>query len=128
MPKMRKTRLGGGLATRYGTAPRRRHIDILVRLRKKHECPKCRVRAARRLSVGLWQCRRCGNQFTGGAYSPFTKVGEVAKRAAASATPMITTSELMEEETTLVSEAESEKPKRKRSRKKTGDSEKEEAK
>ncbi|WP_455281504.1 transposase [[Eubacterium] cellulosolvens] len=125
---MRKTRLGGGLATRYGTAPRRRHIDILVRLRKKHECPKCRVRAARRLSVGLWQCRRCGNQFTGGAYSPFTKVGEVAKRAAASATPMITTSELMEEETTLVSEAESEKPKRKRSRKKTGDSEKEEAK
>jgi len=125
---MRKTRLGGGLATRYGTAPRRRHIDILVRLRKKHECPKCKVRAARRLSVGLWQCRRCGNQFTGGAYFPFTKVGEVAKRAAASATPLISTSELMEEETTSVSEAESEKPKRKRNRKKTGDSEKEETK
>ena len=127
MPKMRKTRLGGGLANRYGTAPRRRHIDILVRLRKKHECPKCKVRAARRLSVGLWQCRRCGNQFTGGAYSPFTKVGEIAKRAATSATSMISPSELMEEETTSSSEDESEKPK-KRSRKKTGTSEKEEAK
>ena len=125
---MRKTRLGGGLSTRYGTAPRRRHIDILVRLRKKHECPKCKVRAARRLSVGLWQCRRCGNQFTGGAYSPFTKVGEIAKRAAASATSIISPSESMEEETTSISEAESEQPKRKRSQKKTGNSEKEEAK
>lgn len=125
---MRKTRLGGGLSTRYGTAPRRRHIDILVRLRKKHECPKCKVRAARRLSVGLWQCRRCGNQFTGGAYFPFTKVGEIAKRAAASATSMISPSESMEEETTSISEAESEQPKRKRSQKKTGNSEKEEAK
>ena len=125
---MRKTRLGGGLSTRYGTAPRRRHIDILVRLRKKHECPKCKVRAARRLSVGLWQCRRCGNQFTGGAYFPFTKVGEIAKRAAASATSMISPSESMEEETTSISEAESEQPKRKRSQKKTGNSEKEETK
>lgn len=125
---MRKTRLGGGLSTRYGTAPRRRHIDILVRLRKKHECPKCKVRATRRLSVGLWQCRRCGNQFTGGAYFPFTKVGEIAKRAAASATSIISPSESMEEETTSISEAESEQPKRKRSQKKTGNSEKEEAK
>ena len=125
---MRKTRLGGGLSTRYGTAPRRRHIDILVRLRKKHECPKCKVRAARRLSVGLWQCRRCGNQFTGGAYFQFTKVGEIAKRAAASATSMISPSESMEEETTSISEADSEQPKRKRSQKKTGNSEKEEAK
>ena len=125
---MRKTRLGGGLSTRYGTAPRRRHIDILVRLRKKHECPKCKVRAARRLSVGLWQCRRCGNQFTGGAYFPFTKVGEIAKRAAASATSMISPSESMEAETTSISEAESEQPKSKRSQKKTGNSEKEEAK
>jgi large subunit ribosomal protein L37Ae len=125
---MRKTRLGGGLSTRYGTAPRRRHIDILVRLRKKHECPKCKVRAARRLSVGLWQCRRCGNQFTGGAYFPFTKVGEIAKRAAASATSMISPSESMEEETTSISEAESEQPKKKRNQKKTGNSEKEEAK
>ena len=125
---MRKTRLGGGLSTRYGTAPRRRHIDILVRLRKKHECPKCKVRATRRLSVGLCQCRRCDNQFTGGAYSSFTKVGEIAKRAAASATSMISPSESMEEETTSISEAESEQPKRKRSQKKTGNSEKEEAK
>jgi large subunit ribosomal protein L37Ae len=124
---MRKTRLGGGLATRYGTAPRRRYIDILVRMRRKHECPKCKVRAARRLSVGLWQCRRCGNQFTGGAYFPFTKIGEVAKRATTSST-LISPSELIKEEAPSISETESEKPKRKKSRKKTGNSQKEETK
>jgi large subunit ribosomal protein L37Ae len=124
---MRKTRLGGGLATRYGTAPRRRYIDILVRMRRKHECPKCKVRAARRLSVGLWQCRRCGNQFTGGAYFPFTKIGEVAKRAA-TRSPLTSPSELIKEEPPSISETESEKPKRKKSRKKTGNSQKEEAK
>ena len=125
---MKKTRLGGGLATRYGTAPRRRHIDILVRMRKKHECPKCKVRAARRLSVGLWQCRRCGNQFAGGAYSPFTKVGDIARRAASSAASMISHPEIIEEEASSTPESESEKPKKKRTRKKTGDSQKEETK
>ena len=125
---MKKTRLGGGLSTRYGTAPRRRHIDILVRMRKKHECPRCQVRAARRLSVGLWQCRRCGNQFAGGAYSPFTKVGDIARRAASSAASMISPQELTEEEVSSTSETESEKPKRKRTQKKTRDSQKEETK
>jgi large subunit ribosomal protein L37Ae len=125
---MRKTRLGGGLATRYGTAPRRRYIDILVRMRRKHECPKCKVRAARRISVGLWQCRRCGNQFAGGAYFPFTKIGEVAKRAATSATSMISPSELIEEEAPSTPEAETQKPKKKRSRKKPGNSQKAETK
>ncbi|WP_455280314.1 transposase [[Eubacterium] cellulosolvens] len=124
---MRKTRLGGGLATRYGTAPRRRYIDVLVRMRRKHECPKCKVRAVRRLSVGLWQCRRCGNQFAGGAYSSFTKIGEIAKRAATSATSMISPSDLIEEASSPP-EAETQKPKKKRSRKKPSNSQKAETK
>lgn len=82
MPRMRKTGLGGGLATRYGTAPRRRYIEVLTQMRRPHECPRCQIRAARRLSVGIWECRRCGYQFTGGAYTPFTKVGDVAERSA----------------------------------------------
>jgi ribosomal protein L37AE/L43A len=32
--------------------------------------------------VGVWKCRKCGFTFTGGAYSPVTKLGVVAKRAA----------------------------------------------
>ncbi|MBS7622518.1 hypothetical protein KEJ39_02425 [Candidatus Bathyarchaeota archaeon] len=82
MPRTRRTGLGGGLATRYGTAPRRQHIEVIARMRRRHECPQCQRTAARRLSVGLWECRRCGFQFAGGAYTPSTKTGDVARRSA----------------------------------------------
>jgi len=36
----------------------------------------------KRISVGIWKCKKCGITFTGGAYSPTTKLGVVAKRAA----------------------------------------------
>ena len=49
-------------------------------MRKKHECPRCHLRAVKRLSVGIWQCRKCEYKFAGGAYEPFTKLGEVAMR------------------------------------------------
>jgi large subunit ribosomal protein L37Ae len=35
--------------------------------------------------VGVWKCRKCDHTFAGGAYTPVTKLGVVAKRAAKSA-------------------------------------------
>jgi ribosomal protein L37AE/L43A len=32
--------------------------------------------------VGVWVCRKCGFKYTGGAYTPVTKLGAVAKRSA----------------------------------------------
>jgi len=40
----------------------------------------------KRISVGVWKCRKCGFTFTGGAYTPTTKLGIVAKRVAKGAT------------------------------------------
>ena len=120
MARMRKTGLGGGLGARYGTAPRKRYIEILTRMRRFHECPRCQIRATRRLSVGLWQCRRCGHQFTGGAYTPSTKVGNVAERSAIGAlySPITakTTAELAGSETADLATG---KPKKKPRRKRT---------
>ena len=35
-----------------------------------------------RESVGVWKCRKCSYTFAGGAYTPATKLGVVARRAA----------------------------------------------
>ncbi len=72
----------GSLGARYGTVARKRYAAIVSELRAPHECPQCHIEAVKRLSVGIWLCGRCGYKFAGGAYSPTTKLGEIAERAA----------------------------------------------
>jgi large subunit ribosomal protein L37Ae len=55
-------------------------------MKKTHKCPQCGFPRVKRESVGVWRCRKCGFTFTGGAYTPTTKLGIVAKRTA-KATP-----------------------------------------
>jgi large subunit ribosomal protein L37Ae len=71
-----------GLGVRYGTSVRKRYIKAVTELRKPHACPQCGLPRVKRESVGVWKCRKCGFTFTGGAYTPTTKLGIVAKRIA----------------------------------------------
>jgi len=80
--KVKKVGPAGSFGARYGTVARRRYAEVVAGMRLPHECPRCHVRAVRRLSVGVWGCRKCGVKFAGGAYLPSTKLGEVSKRAA----------------------------------------------
>ena len=91
MPRTKKIGLGGSLGSRYGTAPRKRYVEIMSQMRHKHECPRCRLRAVKRLSVGIWLCNKCGHKFAGGAYVPYTKLGEVAMRTSKGAITSIET-------------------------------------
>ena len=77
----RKIGAVGGFGARYGTVGRRQYVEIITGLRTKHECPRCNFRTLKRWSVGIWQCRKCGHKFAGGAYVPTTKLGEIAARA-----------------------------------------------
>ena len=72
------------LGVRYGGTVRRRLAAIEIEMKKPHKCPSCETMAVRKVSVGLWGCRKCGFTFTGGAYTPSTKIGDVARRAARS--------------------------------------------
>ena len=87
MGKTKKVGPTRGLGARYGSMVRKRYVKVLTEMRKGHECPQCGSGSVRRESVGVWKCKKCGLTFTGGAYTPVTKLGVVAKRAAKRGSP-----------------------------------------
>lgn len=81
----RKTKKVGptrGLGPRYGSTVRKRYVKVVTEVKKTHRCPQCGLLRVKRVSIGVWKCRKCGFTFTGGAYTPTTKLGIVAKRLA----------------------------------------------
>ena len=72
----------GGMGPRYGRSVRAKITRIQADAHQKYTCPLCAKRTVERSSVGLWKCNKCGNTFAGGAYTPTTKIGDVAKRSA----------------------------------------------
>ncbi len=87
MKKVGPTR---GLGVRYGATVRKRYVKVITELKKPHRCPQCGFVKVHRLSVGVWQCGKCSYTYAGGAYTPVTKLGVIAKRSARS---MITAEE-----------------------------------
>ncbi len=79
MKKVGPTR---GLGVRYGSTVRKRYVKVITELKKPHRCSQCGFTRVKRVSVGVWQCGKCGFKFAGGAYTPVTKLGAVARRAA----------------------------------------------
>jgi large subunit ribosomal protein L37Ae len=82
VPRTKKVGHTGGLGVRYGSTVRKRYLTVTAGLKKAHKCPQCGFVKVKRKSVGIWICGKCGHTFTGGAYTPATKLGVVAKRAA----------------------------------------------
>ncbi|NHV06897.1 MAG: 50S ribosomal protein L37ae [Thaumarchaeota archaeon] len=73
-------KISGMLGAKYGFTLRRRYAEVILRRRAKYYCPKCQTGVLKRVSVGIWQCRKCGYKFAGGAYEPFTKTGRATFR------------------------------------------------
>ncbi|MCL2642178.1 MAG: 50S ribosomal protein L37ae [Candidatus Bathyarchaeota archaeon] len=82
MKKVGSTR---GLGARYGSTVRKRYVKVITELKKPHRCPQCGFVKVHRVSVGVWQCNKCNYTYAGGAYTPVTKLGVIAKRSAKSA-------------------------------------------
>jgi len=83
--KTKKVAMTRGLGTRYGATIRKRYVKVLAEQRQTHKCPQCGAEAVKRDSVGVWTCGKCNVTFAGGAYTPITKLGVVAKRQVKSA-------------------------------------------
>jgi len=54
---------------RYGRTIKKRFGKLEVEQRKLHKCPFCNQIKVKRLSRGIWQCRKCDSKFTGKAYT-----------------------------------------------------------
>jgi large subunit ribosomal protein L37Ae len=76
-----------GLGARYGVTVRKRYARIITEMKAPHQCPQCGFREVKRESVGIWKCQKCDYTFAGGAYTPTTKIGTVARRTAKGTPP-----------------------------------------
>ena len=60
--------------TRYGKKLKLIVAHIEAESRKLHKCPYCKYTKVKRISAGIWHCRKCHATFTGKAYSVEKKV------------------------------------------------------
>jgi large subunit ribosomal protein L37Ae len=107
----------GSFGARYGTVPRKRYSTVITGLRTPHECPQCHVIAVKRMSVGVWLCRSCGFKFAGGAYTPRTKLGQIAERASRAGVASSLLAELKAEKARQEVQAKAKAPAKRRRRK-----------
>ena len=66
----------GRFQARYGVRARTNVRNIEIQQRMKHFCPSCGDKKVKRISTGVWQCKKCGIKFAGGAYIPRTETGQ----------------------------------------------------
>jgi len=82
MAKTKKVGITGRWGTRYGSRIRK-HVRVIEEAKKKKKkCPVCETKVAKRISTGIWQCRKCGAKYTGGSYTQSTQPGLESQRIA----------------------------------------------
>ena len=66
-----KNKLGSvkRFGARYGRRVKHRLAEIEAVQKGKHICPYCKAPRVKRISAGIWECRKCNSKFTGKAYS-----------------------------------------------------------
>lgn len=65
--RTRKVKAAGRYGARYGRAVRVKIAEIESSQRKKQKCIFCNG-TAKRLSKGIWLCKKCGKKFASHAY------------------------------------------------------------
>lgn len=80
MARTKKVGVTGRFGARYGRKAKRTVKGIEEKLKMKHTCPQCDRPAVKRVSAGIWKCRKCDTVFTGGAYVPQTPMAKTAAR------------------------------------------------
>jgi len=77
--RTKKVGISGRYGARYGLRVRKVTMNIEKQQKAKHECPQCSHMAVKRVSKGIWECRKCGYKFAGGAFYPQTAAAKSRK-------------------------------------------------
>ena len=64
MARTKKVKAAGRFGARYGKRVRNKIVQIESDQRKKQKCMFCDG-TAKRLSKGIWKCKKCDKKFTG---------------------------------------------------------------
>ena len=67
MVKTRKVKAAGRFGARYGRMARAKITDIESLQRKKQQCIFCNG-VAKRVSKGIWECKKCSKRFASHTY------------------------------------------------------------
>jgi large subunit ribosomal protein L37Ae len=78
--KGKVTGSSGRFGCRYGRFVRKRVAEMEKISRAFHRCPQCDMVSVHRHGTGIWECRKCGFKFAGGAYQPMTPTMRIAMR------------------------------------------------
>jgi large subunit ribosomal protein L37Ae len=79
--KGKVTGSAGRFGPRYGRFIRKRVNEMEKISRAAHPCPRCDQVSVKRQGTGIWECRKCGFKFAGGAYAPETPALRMAQRS-----------------------------------------------
>ena len=66
-----------GLGARYGRKAKLKAATVMEGYVGLKECPYCKKTKVKRLSCGIWFCKKCNTKFVGGAYSFSRKIKSV---------------------------------------------------
>jgi large subunit ribosomal protein L37Ae len=83
LAKTKKSGITGKYGARYGSTLRKRTRVLLTRMKGEIKCPRCETKGTiQRISTGIWHCKKCNADFTGGAYYIETPRGTESFRIA----------------------------------------------
>jgi large subunit ribosomal protein L37Ae len=68
--RTKKVGVAGRYGPRYGVRIRKQLSAVTAAKNRSYECPRCNHKSVKRVSTGIWKCRRCDLKFAGGAYTP----------------------------------------------------------
>jgi len=66
--KSKKSRSAGRYGARYGKRAKTKLVKIEVKQRVKQKCPFCEKLGVKRVSKGIWHCRKCDKKFASNIY------------------------------------------------------------